>query len=302
MKTVFDNSMVAHVWAQRSRAAGRSPSGNLFFEGDTLWSYGKHFAVARFLARGESKVLLTCRGYSISTSRHISYAHRAIPSHYTVLHCPYPDKDATGNRDWYASQITSHIDAMNAMRPGEKVRRAKRAAMAAEVAQRFNEYLAALPASERGKCKPFALDMDTYAADVAKMRAKEAKAKTKAEREARERAAENVRKWLAGDPDVRLYGYRDEQGSALLRVNGDTVQTSLGAEVPLEHVRRALKYYHLIPRGTEWVRDRCTRSFHWDDVTLGHFTLDVIGADGNVRAGCHFISAAVIASLEAQLG
>lgn len=282
MKTVFDNSMVAHIWAQRNQPEGRSPSGNFYFKDSTLWSYGSHFAVGRFVGAGV--VLLTCRSYSISTSRHISYARQAIPRHYTALYCPYPDKDAAGNRDWYASQITAHVDAVNAMRPGEKVRRAKRMALAASAARDFNDYLAALPESERGKAQPFALDMDQYAAGVAKLRAKEKRAELLRAKREREEAAERVRKWLAGDPDVRLYGYRNENGGALLRVSGDMVQTSQGAEVPAADVRVGLrKWRYCVDHNANWARNG-------EQIALGHFQLDAInGNTGEVRAGCHTI-------------
>lgn len=74
-RNVFDNSMVAHVWANGTQNAGRSNNGNFYFEGRTLFSYGRHFAVGY---RGpKNRPLLTTENYSISTSRHKREAWRA---------------------------------------------------------------------------------------------------------------------------------------------------------------------------------------------------------------------------------
>lgn len=88
MKTVFNNGMVAHVWAQGRQTDGRSGNGNFFFSGRTLYSYGRHFVVAYLappeLAPDDSALsreplaLLNGDRYSISTGRHQSYAAHAV--------------------------------------------------------------------------------------------------------------------------------------------------------------------------------------------------------------------------------
>src|SRR5512146_2854588 len=79
MRTVFSNNReVAHVWAQQSQASGRGH--NFYFDGPTIYSYGSHFPIARFVTneRDERAVLFTTRRYSKSTSRHVSYAAQAL--------------------------------------------------------------------------------------------------------------------------------------------------------------------------------------------------------------------------------
>lgn len=58
MKTVFDNRMVAHVWAQRTQAYGRSSNGQFYFEAGTLFSYGSHYIVAKFVSMRELGLLI----------------------------------------------------------------------------------------------------------------------------------------------------------------------------------------------------------------------------------------------------
>lgn len=77
MAQVFSNDMVAHVWAQQSQQSGRSNNGHFYFEGRTLYSYGAHFPVGIFAAPG-GPLFLNADSYSVSTSKHQSYARRAV--------------------------------------------------------------------------------------------------------------------------------------------------------------------------------------------------------------------------------
>lgn len=76
-QTVFDNHMTAHVWAQQRQPEGRSNNGNLYFHGRTLYSYGGHFPVGIFAAPG-GPVFMNADSYSVSTSKHQSYARGAV--------------------------------------------------------------------------------------------------------------------------------------------------------------------------------------------------------------------------------
>jgi hypothetical protein len=81
VKRVFANDMVAHVWAQQTQDEGRSSNGNFYFDGDTLYSYGRHFAVARFTGRmvdGQRVVLTNSGSYSVTTSGHMNDMRRAL--------------------------------------------------------------------------------------------------------------------------------------------------------------------------------------------------------------------------------
>jgi len=86
MKTVFTNSMVAHVWAQQSQESGRSNNGQFYFEGRALFSYGRHYVAAYALPRpnGAFVYLVNDDSYSITTARHVSYARYAVPG---AIHC-----------------------------------------------------------------------------------------------------------------------------------------------------------------------------------------------------------------------
>lgn len=82
-RTVFDNHGVAHVWAQNNQAEGRSGNGQFFFDGPALFSYGRHFLAGFILPNGTA--LLNADSYSISTSRHQSYARSAVSHRARVM-------------------------------------------------------------------------------------------------------------------------------------------------------------------------------------------------------------------------
>jgi hypothetical protein len=82
---VFDTAQTCHVWAQGGNANGRSGHGSVYFDGRTLYSYGSHFILGILMNDGTA--LLNADSYSVSTSRHQSYARRAV-SHRTSYTVP----------------------------------------------------------------------------------------------------------------------------------------------------------------------------------------------------------------------
>lgn len=71
MKHVFNTSEVAHIWAAQSQQSGRNAQGNFYFEGQTIYSYGRHFPIATIVG---NDVLFTDKSYSNTTAKHISKA------------------------------------------------------------------------------------------------------------------------------------------------------------------------------------------------------------------------------------
>lgn len=105
-----------------------------------------------------------------------------------------------------------------------------------------------------------------------------------AEREERTRA--NREAWLAGEPlpYPRVgVGPRFERpdGTPYIRIAGDTLATSWGAEVPLAHAVKVFRFVKLCrARGESWHRNGKT-------IRVGHFQVDSISSNGDFVAGCH---------------
>jgi hypothetical protein len=75
------------------------------------------------------------------------------------------------------------------------------------------------------------------------------------------------------------------KGGALLRVRGETLQTSQGAEIPLAHAVRAFRWIaSIVAHKSTWQRNGA-------GARVGAFTIDSVAVtsdgDAKIRAGCH---------------
>lgn len=76
----MNNSMVAHLWANEKQESANGS--NFYFEGESIYSYGRHFEVGRIVRnkRGEKAYLINDIYYSSSTSKHQCRVREAIPT------------------------------------------------------------------------------------------------------------------------------------------------------------------------------------------------------------------------------
>jgi hypothetical protein len=114
---VYPPRDVAKVWAKQTQDAARNRTGNIYFYGDTIYSYGPHFPIARLtdvIHRGQRVVLFTTLGYSSTTAGHKSCVRRALEE--TKLFCiEVPDVDAnTGAKHEknYKALVTEYEHAL----------------------------------------------------------------------------------------------------------------------------------------------------------------------------------------------
>lgn len=290
---VFDTGEVPHLWAHRTQDDARNKQGNLYFTGDTIYSYGSHFPIARHVANdsGRRAVLFTTATYSVTTSGHCSAVRSAIPSGTPVFHVPnirpgtYSESELTaddhaGNLADYAERCERHVITSARAR--------------SSYAKEWNHEQAVCLRDEAfAYCAFFGLPVPLIAAvpeldseALAAIRKREAKkAAEKAEQTKRERAEaitrqqELITKWRAGQYSGCLYDV-----PAMLRIDGDEVVTSRGARFPVSHAKRALAFVRKIREsGQAYVRNGNT-------VHLGHYAIDRIEPDGTVKAGCHVVS------------
>lgn len=80
-KQVYPRDMVAHLWANASQDSARDPSGNMYFSGPTLYSYGSHYAIGyRYeTADGGAFYLMNADSNSNTTNKMRYIARRALP-------------------------------------------------------------------------------------------------------------------------------------------------------------------------------------------------------------------------------
>jgi hypothetical protein len=292
-KHVFDTGEIPHLWAHRTQDDARNKQGNLYFTGDTIYSYGSHFPIARHVTNdaGERAVLLTTATYSVTTAGHCSAVRSSIPSGFPVFHVPnvcpgrYSGRDLTaddhaGNLADYTERIEKHV--ITSARARSSYTKEWNHEHAVSLRNEAITYCAffSLPVPNIPEVPE--LDSDALTA-IRKREAKRAAEKaeqTKRQRaEALARQQELITKWRAGLYSGCLYDI-----PPMLRIVGDEVQTSRGARFPVSHAKRALAFVRKIREsGQAYVRNGHT-------IHLGPYAIDRIEPDGTVKAGCHVVS------------
>lgn len=306
MKTVFENRMVAHVWAQRNQAQGRSSNGQFYFNGDTIYSYGSHFPIASFVKdlQGNDRLLFVTRSYSVTTSRHIAYVRQALSQEQQsmIVYCYTPTNSHSSNIEHYDLDIKEYL-RMLSQYANTKIRQSTRDKIACNInvqITRRNEY---------GKLfikdyKPLVLpeNIAQLAEDLAKqeknkmvaLKRKRTLAKNKRLTEAesilgkRENWPELWRdkyEAIECDYDVRntFDSYLREKIGVLLRLVDNEIVTSKGARFPIDHAKKAFTLIKKIHDNKgSYTHDNHT-------VALGNFRIDEIESTGNVKAGCHYV-------------
>jgi len=306
MKTVFKSSMVAHVWAQQSQPVGHNAGRTLYFRGPTIYSYGPHFPIATMVI-SKAKARKGCRAalfntarYSMSTSRHQSRARRAIPSTFNVFHVPHLGLDAYRHADNLASYKARIADEVKRTLNARIYTNAK---AGHKLTREANDYAAFFGLRWRLKAPVISPEVIAKATERRRVRNEKREANMKLREEQNKLDdAEKLARWLAGEviPLPRAVSL-DEQGSARLRVRGDKVETSHGAQVPVEDARRALAFVRRVASAQstgihgEWRRNG-------EQCPLGHFQIDRILPSGDIYVGCHFITRAEIERIAVELG
>lgn len=285
---------LAHIWAQQTKAHGRAS--NLYFEGATIYSYGSHFPIARFIENAKGRaVLFTTRTHSVSTSAHISAARGALCGlGVPVFHVQDPTAAVrTEVRMDYEARISELAEkAARSRKYGEMIiGQARELAKEANTAAQFFGFRWRLALPELS-AESLAKIRETIAKRTKAQRAKEAKRAKAKLAEYNTRCAE----WRAGkDVSTHAAGL-GVAPDTMLRVKGDIVQTSRGAEVPADHARRIWPIIQRVVRtGQAYKRNGHTEH-------IGAFAVDAIDVDGTMRAGCHTIKYAELQRCAAALG
>lgn len=319
-KRVFVNSMVAHVWAQQTQDEGRSSNGNFWFEGTTLYSYSTPIANVVATPTGSRAYLISSITYSPSTGGQIRDADGSAVGP-LKFHVPYLGNDIGGGRydhppldhglrvDFHVANL-AHLVGRYAKLKASTMRRKD---LEWTVSTHGDGYYLRTSAQNADRyAETFGLDhtplMPSFASDLEAIRAHLAKrlaerntpaylakqAAKHAAKLAREAEAtriarlsydERMAEWLAGANVRPPYNYNAHGFNFVaLRIKGDTLETSLGATVPLAH---AIKVFHAVAQcratGTTWQRNGHT-------LHVGQFQVDRIEASGDFDAGCHHIT------------
>jgi len=318
IRKVFPTSEIPHLWFHQTQSDARS-QGNVFFNGDTIYSYGTHFPIARHVQNksGERAVLFTIAHYSVTTSGHCSSVRQAIPSGTLVFDVPSLETpNHNDNLKYFVDQINEHVTKASRARSTWAITsHLGQANSLVESARGYGKFfrvrvpkLPAVPEADSEKL-----------AAIGKREREESARKAKEQREENERRKQRLEQerkeweeklptlcdeWRNGAnvsiprPSYRWYEYDYDKVPSvptMLRINGNEVETSLGARVPVSHAKRGLAFVRrVVSSGQEYVRNGHT-------LHLGHYAIDRTEANGTLHAGCHVISLAEIENLAPAL-
>lgn len=286
MKTVFTNDQCVHVWAQRSQDEGRTNNGNIYFVGDTIYSYGHHFPMGHFLNKND--VLLNDDQYSISTSKHQAAVRMATRQYNQIFVSTDIMRSIVDHNRFNKREVErlsrqkaeEHLLSATKRHAAHTLR--SDIAAACSIVQNALDITAAFKRKPSVSFRKFADKVlnDNYS-DVSNELGEKQKALIAGQKE---KAQVHLEKWLNHEIDVMPYTYR-ELVDTHLRIKGDNIQTSEGAQFPIDDAKSAFKAIRRLKEGnySENYNNGSAR------VKLGYYTIDRITKAGHVKAGCHFV-------------
>jgi hypothetical protein len=280
MKTVFQSIQdCIHVFFQFNQTHGRC--GNVFFDGPALYSYGRHFELAKLVNR---TLFVNTQSYSNSTSKHQNYCLRSINN--DRIDKAVRLDFGRGVFDPY-SISNYHYSRANYYRYASHSKGFK------DLAQIEYHFRQLQILENEGFIKidlsRFEFDLN-QALDLLKARrakqalinkVSEAKREAKRARELELRKAtegEKLAAWLKGETSNTFYAL----DKVYLRVRANSIETTKGARVPL---RDGLRLLEKIRAGVDVTGEKIA-SYQVTRVTLDH-----------VQIGCHKIEFSTINEL-----
>lgn len=232
MKTVFtDISTIAHMWANQTQDSARN-SGNFYYNGNTIYSYGSHFPIAKHTVNDndERGVLFTERTYSVTTSGHLNVVRQAV-RHLNVIYCYSPESSHNENFNYWKRSIETIAQSLlKAKKPEIYLSQID------SVKDKATKYAAffgiEIPLLLQAAFNITGKEQySNYAAN------KEAILKAEAIQQKKELAAKHKKelaKWIKGQTN-RLYTHN---GFDYLRLTDNRIETSQAVKIPMELGKR----------------------------------------------------------------
>ena len=231
MKRVVSNHDVAHLFALQSQSEAMNPNRSFYFEGTELFSYGRHFCIAKFV--DANTLLFTERTYSNTTRKQISYSWQAT-SHIKKIHCAFPSGSHFENFNWWIARANEQLELLKRSRKPEKY------------------VVELLDIEKRAKIysEYFGIEVDSKLQSLVSIQDKE-KAEEysrEAAREEHERIAKAHKKELISFREFKRDTIYTRNGFDYIRVNdfSEYFETSQGVRIPFAI---GLRFYELLSVG-----------------------------------------------------
>lgn len=293
---------VAHAWANKTGKQQKGP--NVFYEDDTIFSYGRHFPIAKHIEiNGKNYVLMTTKGYSTSTSKHISHVLSSI-SHLNVIRVSSVMAESKyEHKENYECMLKERVELLtkaSRARTWKEIHLGHANAMARQANNYTRLFKLGYHLIAYVSDHEIQTIVDNYSDTQKAQRASQLRANKKALAERTRQAQIKLEQWQKGDnvicphfPErgdfvrVKLKN-RDTKYVGTVSdkwFNNDVIQTSKGSTVPLNDALLLFK-----------VMQRCAKHKKaWFPThepvqrRIGDFKVDHISEEGTLVVACHTI-------------
>lgn len=229
MKKVVSNHDVAHLFALQSQSEAMNSNRSFYFEGTELFSYGRHFCIAKFV--DANTLLFTERSYSNTTAKQINYAWQAT-IHIKQIRCPFPAGSHAENFNWWIARANEQLELLKRSRKPEKY--VAELLRIEDKAKKYSEYFG-IPVDNRLQALVSIQDKekaDEYTREAA--------------REEQARIAKTHKKELILFREFKRDTIYTRNGLDYIRFNFDHFETSQGVKIP---TAIGLRFYELLSVG-----------------------------------------------------
>jgi len=244
-------------------------SSNVYFEGTKIYSYGSHYLMGQLHG---NVMLINSRGYSVTTAKHTRWLRNATSNRVQIFvpHCGYPLDPL--NKSYLINQF---LEAFDKFMTGRSYVNQRYSAIMASISE-FNLYCETFGIKDRIDLGA-ELTAELNALREEKNRAEKLNDAKRLERTKKEYAELEAKSevdriaWLNGTGNVYP---RSWNTPVKLRIKNDSVETSQGAEVPLDAAR---KLFAAIEAGK-----------NVKGLKIGMYTVDGVNKKC-INIGCHCI-------------
>lgn len=282
-----DKYEVSHIWAQQNQERGWCAGKRVFFEGTDLYSYGHHYLLGRIYTKrdGTKYALINSTHASVTTSTHQGAAEGAVRGLMPFFCVPNPGSLKALENIQHFEEIAVNalmgIFTRNSLycydgNPSKEADKDVKGLL--KTIEECNEFF------KLAGAKQIKLDDDTLSVFRAKSfellkkgaeKTSVAREKSRLEEVARlNEYNDKLNLWVAG-ADVQLPYLWHSDVDTKIRVKDDSVETTRGASVPLEHAVRLIRK---LVAGSVRKGER-----------VGEYTFEKLNK-GIVKIGCHEIS------------
>jgi hypothetical protein len=280
MRNVLPTSELCHKWANMEQESGRTSTGSLFFNRNTIYSYGDHFAIAKHVTneQGQRAILFTERDYSNTTAKHKRSVWMSCKND-NIIFCANPiGSHETNFKNW--EQRAEHEAARKLQTARKPEKYLQILSNIQDVAIKYADFFSieipeTLKAVLSIKDKNEFLQYENKAIELAKIE------KAKKAKEQKRKFKEDIKKWFNCETSRLYTTYKYD----FLRINENRIETTQAVQIPLELGKRL---YQSIKNQSLKVGDKVL-----------NYSVNEIGNE--IKIGCHTFKQSYLLKFGSQL-